>query len=47
MTQSTSFLSENYFEPIVKELKKGEESEKIENFDWKKHLEELYAKYVK
>lgn len=39
-------MEENKKKAIVKELEKGEESEKIENFDCKKYLEELHAKYV-
>jgi putative addiction module antidote protein, CC2985 family len=32
---------------LVKELKKGEESDKIQNFDRKEHLKRLHVKYVK
>jgi len=38
---------ENKAKAIINELKKGEESEKIENFDRKKHLEELHANCLK
>jgi len=32
---------------LARELKKGEESKMIENFDRKKHLKELHAKHLK
>ena len=38
---------ENKTKVIINELKKGEKSEKVENFDKKKHLEELHANYLK
>ena len=37
---------ENKVKTIVNELKKGEKSGKIKNFDRKKHLEELHANYL-
>ena len=38
---------ENKTKAIINELKKGEKSEKIKNFDREKHLEELHANYLK
>ena len=38
---------ENKAMMIVSELKKGERSEMIKNFDKKKHLKELHAKHLK
>lgn len=38
---------ENKTKAIVNELKKGEDSQKIKNFDREKHLIELHAKHLK
>lgn len=37
---------ENKAKTIVSELKKGEKSEMVENFDRGKHLKELHAKHL-